>query len=496
VSRAPLALGIDVGTGSVRAFLYTADGRHFGSGARLPYEWRLTTDGGVEMDADALFELVVAAVDGALVTLPLDAPPIAAVGLSALWHTLVGVRSDGTAATPAYAWSDTRATATARALRLRLDERAVHTRTGAMLHPSYPLARLAWLHEARPELFAGAASWMSVPEFIWLRLTGGRAVDLSVAAGSGLLNQLTLAWDPELLDVAGITAAQLAEPAFSGSCGTTPPADSLAVQRWKPLRGAVWRLPVGDGVCANVGSGCTTRDRMALTVGTSAAARLILPWPRSAGAPPGLWMYRLDVEHAVLGGAISNGGLVRQWLRRILRVPDDDSQLDARLAERPPAAHGLTMLPFLAGERSPDWPLDATALIAGLRLGTGALDILQAGLEAVAYRIALLRQLLVGATGDSPAIVASGAALERSPYWTQLVADVLGERVLLCHEQEVSSRGAAMLGLVAAGVIDTMHDVPAPAATPFEPDAERNAAYRAAFDRHLAIARANPPGTP
>jgi gluconokinase len=494
MTRSSLALGVDIGTGSIRAFLYTPEGRRFGSGARLPYEWRLTPDGGVEIEADALVELVAGAIDGALVTLPPDSPPIVAVGFSALWHTLVGLRADGSPVTPAYAWSDTRSTSAARRLRTQLDEHAVHARTGTMLHPSYPLARLAWLQETAPDLCANVASWMSVPEYVWYQLTGERAVDLSIAAGSGLLNQLTLQWDPELLAAAGIHAGQLSPLARGEARAVRPGSGTPAAERWKPLRGAVWRVPVGDGACANIGSGCTTADRMSLTVGTSAAARLLLPWPRGTEAPHGLWLYRMDEDYAVLGGAISNGGLVRQWLRRMLRVPDDDAQLDTRLAQREPAAHGLAMLPFLAGERSPDWPLDATALLAGLRLGTGALDILQAGLESVAYRIALLRQLLVTTVRDTPEIVASGAALERSPFWTQLVADVLGEPLLLSHEHEASSRGAAMLAFIAAQVTGSLAHVPAPDATLYEPDLRRHVVHSEALRRHLELARAIAPG--
>jgi gluconokinase len=156
---------------------------------------------------------------------------------------------------------------------------------------------------------------------------------------------------------------------------------------------------------------------MCLTIGTSAAARCMMPWPRAARAPAGLWVYRLDESHAVLGGAISNGGLVRRWARRTLRLPEDDAELDELLAARPPAEHGLAMLPFLAGERSPDWPLDATALLAGVRLATVPLDILQAAMEAVAYRLALLRTRLLAEVPAARSVIASGAALQRSPIW-------------------------------------------------------------------------------
>jgi gluconokinase len=481
-----LSLGVDIGTGSVRAFVYDSAGRRLG-GVRLPYEWHVTGDGGVEIDPDAVVALTHAAISGALTSLPASPPPIVAVGISALWHTLLGVRASGVPVTPAYAWSDMRATAAARALRERLDEGAIHARTGAMLHPSYPVARLAWLRDAEPDAFASADWWMSVPEYVWFRLTGDRCADISIAAGSGLLDQFTLEWDAELLDAVGLRRSQLSPVAGADSPLVRAPLGAAA--QWRPLHGAVWQPPVGDGACANIGSGCTDENTMALTIGTSAAARTMLPWSPGAAAPAGLWLYRLDRSHAVLGGAVSNGGLVRRWLRRTLRLPHDEAELDARLAARPPAGHGIDVLPFLAGERSPDWPLDASAVFAGVRLGSGPLDLLQAGMEAVAYRLSLLRTLILREVPRATDVIASGAALQRSVYWSALVADVFGEPLHVAVEEEASSRGAAMLALVHAGVFDRITDVPAPARATVEPDPGRHALHRAAMERHLLLDR-------
>jgi gluconokinase len=486
LTQGPLALGIDLGTGSVRAFLYDVAGRRHG-GVRLPYEWRITGDGGVETDAEKLVALVSAAISGALTALP-PRKRVVAVGISGLWHTLLGTSRDGTPTTPVYAWSDARATDAARSLRRRLDEQAVHARTGAMLHPSYPPARLAWLRAAQPERFAGVAWWASAPEYVWFRLTGERRVGVSIAAGSGLLDQLTLQWDGELLHAIDVRPDQLSDIALGATHLNRRRSPDGALE-WPPLEQAIWQLPAGDGACANIGSGCTTPDRMCLTIGTSAAARCMMPWPRAARAPAGLWVYRLDESHAVLGGAISNGGLVRRWARRTLRLPEDDAELDELLAARPPAEHGLAMLPFLAGERSPDWPLDATALLAGVRLATVPLDILQAAMEAVAYRLALLRTRLLAEVPAARSVIASGAALQRSPYLAHLVADVFGEPLLMTQEQEASSRGAAMLALLAAGELGSFSDVVEPPARPLQPDPDRHTVHVGAMERHRRLAQ-------
>jgi gluconokinase len=483
VEAETLALGVDLGTGSARAFLFDGAGRRL-AGVRSPYTWRTAVDGTVEADADRVVDLVFAAMDGAVSAVPGDAT-VAAVGFSALWHTVLGVDVADRPVTPVFAWSDTRSTAAAAALRRELDEARVHDRTGVSLHPSYPPAKLRWLWEAEPDLFGRARRWMSLPEYLWLRLTGEHVADVSIAAGSGLLHQAELAWDREVLEACGVTPGQLARVATGHEAGSVPGHGVTGAARWPQLRRATWRMPVGDGACATVGSGCHDRTGLALSIGTSAALRVVTHGGWMAPAP-GLWGYRLDQERTVLGGAISNGGLMRAWLERTLRLPAHGVELDALLAARVPGAHGMSVLPFLAGERSPHWPLDATAAFAGVRLAHSGLDFMQAGMEAVAYRLALLRRRLRHAVPEAADIVASGGAIRGSPAWAQLLADVLGEPIRVTADAETSSRGAALLALEAAGIA-TVSEAEDPPTTRIAPDPERHRLHAAALERHTEL---------
>jgi gluconokinase len=438
----------------------------------------------MEADPDPIVELVLAAMDAAVASLPTGAV-VRAVGFSALWHTLLAVDGADRPVTPVYAWSDTRASGAAAELREELDEQRVHARTGAMLHPSYPPARLRWLGAAEPGLFRRARRWLSLPEYLWLRLTGEHAVDTSVAAGSGLLDQARLDWDEELLAAVGLTRGQLGTVVVGHEAASVPGSRVAMAERWPALRDAIWRMPIGDGACANIGSGCHDRTRAALSIGTSAALRVV-----TAGGwtppPPGLWSYRMDRDRTVVGGAISNGGLVKSWLEGTLRLPADGAALDALLASREPGAHGIDVLPFLAGERSPDWPLDAVATFAGLRVGHSSLDLLQAGLEAVAYRLALLRRRLRAAVPEASDLVVSGGAVQASPAWAQLLADALGEELWVTTDAETSSRGAALLALEASGLID-LADASAPPSVRIRPDPRRHQLHSLALERHVRL---------
>ena len=112
--------------------------------------------------------------------------------------------------------------------------------------------------------------------------------------------------------------------------------------RWPALADVPWLLPVGDGAAANIGAGCDTPDRVALTMGTTGAMRVVVG-PELARVPDGLWLYRVDGPRALLGGATTEGGNLYAWLRTLLQLPDE-ATLQAALAERPAAGHGLMVL--------------------------------------------------------------------------------------------------------------------------------------------------------
>ena len=124
-----------------------------------------------------------------------------------------------------------------------------------------------------------------------------------------------------------------------------------------------------------------------------------------------------------LGGALSNGGEVYAWMKRTLAMPRDS---EARLEAAPPGGHGLTVLPFLAGERSPYWRADLRGAITGLSLATEPFDILHASLESISLRFREYLLRLESALGAPAEVIASGGALLHSPAWTQMMADCDG----------------------------------------------------------------------
>ena len=338
-----------------------------------------------------------------------------------------------------------------------------------------------------------AVRWLSFPEYALGRLSGADAgaVTLCMASGTGLLDVHGLRWDREMLDVSGITPERLSPLVDLGPPGR--PRNEFA-NRWPGLSGAKWFPALGDGACANVGSGAVGPSRIALTVGTSAAERLVLPRPpgESWQVPPGLWAYRLDSQRAVLGGALSNGGNLLRWVWTTTGTdPEQDATKQA--VALPPDATGLTFLPFLAGERSPGWHDDATGVIAGLTLATQPPQLIRAAMEAVACRLASVYDALAPLAATEHQIVVSGGAILSMPAWLQITADTLGHPLsALAVGDESTARGAALMAGVAAGVLpslDTAADV-ATGARVYKPDMDDHQRYRAGRERQAWLEQA------
>ncbi len=472
----PCVLAIDIGTSSVRAILFDRMARIASPAFQKACDMETTPDGGVYIDADRLAAEVGSVLDAFCAAG--GHPAIDGVAMTTFWHNVVGVEGDR-AVTPLISWADTRPGTVISELGRRLDAAETHKRTGCVLHASYLPAKICWFARNDPDRFARVERWMSIGEYLFLKWFGAPACSVSMASGTGLFNAHRCAWDEETLASLPVERTQLT-PVSDVDEPVRGLKDEYAV-RWPVLADAAWYPAIGDGACNNIGSGCVDEERIALMVGTSGAMR-VMKRADAFTIPEGLWCYRSDRRRILMGGALSNGGNVYGWMRDTLRLGDEQS-VEQALSRMAPDSHGLTVLPFWAGERSPGWHDSARAAITGMTLHTTPLDIMRASLEATAYCFANIYGRLRAITGDSSEIVASGAGLLQSPVWMQMLADILERPITASAVTEASSRGAALLALEASDVLEDLSAADAPMGKTYEPDPANRDRYREAMRR-------------
>ena len=435
----PRILALDVGTSSARAQIFEAEAAERDA-ARREYPG--------ESDPKRIVELVREVVGEAL-----DGENYDAVATSSFGHSLLALDDAGRPLTPILSWRDTRSADAADWLARRVDVHAVQARTGCHIHTSYWPAKLVWLAREEPDVFRSARRFLSFCDYLYEQLLGRDvAASLSMASATGLMDLHTRAWDRELLETIGVDAERL------------PSISDVQLDGWYPA--------VLDGACSNIGTGCVTRERAALMVGTSGALRTLYesdePQPRG-----GLFLHRFDDRRIVEGGSLSDGGSLYAWIQQT--VKDNEGSL----ADRDPDSHGLTFLALLGGERSLGWHQHATGAVHGLTFGTTGLDLRQAALEGVAFRFAEIAAQMP----EVEEIVVTGGALLEDDDWIQIMADALERPLTVSGVKEASLRGAAVFGLERLG------ETPPPAALGrvVEPRSERAPAYRTARERQRRL---------
>jgi gluconokinase len=480
----PLVLTIDVGSSSVRAGVSDAQGRSVrGWVSRRLHDLDTDQRGAATVDPVAVAELIESCLDELLPVIARAGRKIAAVACDTFWHSVMGVDAHGQPTSPVYTWADTRSVAASHELQNTLDARAVHERTGAGMFANYLPAKLLWLQRELPDVVSRTAWWMSLGEYVYFRFFGRRRVSISMASGTGLFDQRQCVWDREVLNAIGVDEETLSPIGEFSDAFTSLTPDYA--RRWPALANVPWYLPIGDGAANNIGSGGTSADRAVVMIGTSGAIRVV----RRADTfkvPEGLWTYRVDRTRIVQGGAMSAGGNVFAWLLETLKADSADA-LEEALRQVPPDSHGLTVLPFLAGERSPGWLADARAAIVGMTLATTPAHIARATLEAVAYRFELVFSLLVREIGEVRGIIGSGAGLLHSPAWMEIMTDVLGRQITASAVEEATCRGTGLLALEALGAVPDLADLPVPLGDTYDPSPERTEIYRAALKRQTEL---------
>jgi gluconokinase len=442
-----VVIGVDAGTTATKAVAYGSGGDAVAAASR-GYALRSPHPGWAEEDPDE----IVAAVCDAVAEVAAAVPGrVAAIGLSSAMHSLIGIDAAGQPLTPCLTFADSRAWP--QAMRLRRDlGHSLYRATGTPIHPMAPLAKLVWFGEQRPDLARRVRWWVSIKEYLLRRLCNSEVVDHAVASATGLFDLGAGDWHSGALEAAGVDRDQLSRPV-----PTTTVADRL-----RP--GIADRLGVSpdtqvvvggsDGVLANLGVGAIRPGVAALSIGTSGAIRVTDRQPRTDERMR-LFCYALTERHWVLGGAISNGGLVLRWLGDALLGTADYGRLTAEAATVPAGSDGVLMLPYLTAERAPRWSPLRGGVLFGLRLEHHRGHAIRASLEGVALQLRLVADALRDAGAGAERVRVTGGFVD-SDVWVQIVADVLGSDLEIPRVDEAVAYGAALLALRALGRIDDL----------------------------------------
>ncbi|MFI6675333.1 FGGY family carbohydrate kinase [Kribbella sp. NPDC050470] len=424
-------LALDLGTSSARALVLSAADAAPIPGALARYKISPTyaTGGSATLDLHEYVEGLLGCLDELQQNGHLD--DIGAIVLSSQWHSIVALDNKGAALTPVITWADTRSVHLD--LGSSFDEHSFHARTGSWLHRLYWTRRIPWLlSELSPAGFAG------LPDLVLERLTGERVTSVSIASGTGTLDLARGVYDEEALEIAGAKADQLPSIVASGWTGSL---SSEFGRRWPALVGVPVHPPTGDGAASNVGTGGYDETTAAVTVGTSAAVRVVHPIADAPELPWELWRYRVDDERAVTGMAFSAAGNLHAWLTGVLQLEAEEPRGVEIGSSR------VIAIPFQAGTRPPATVPSGSGVYFGLSFDDSGEDLLAASLQGASLEIDLGLRMLDALFDRELSVVLGGGGIDASAWWRRCLTATFARPTTVCAEAEVGARGAAAVAL-------------------------------------------------
>jgi len=471
-----VAVGIDVGTTGVKAIAVDADGAVV---ARSESGYALSTPhaGWSEQNPEDWWRATQVALGS------LGSNDVVGIGLSGQMHGLVALDDADRITRPAILWNDQRTAAECAEIEERLGLERLIALTGNRALTGFTAPKLLWLRRHEPDVFARIARIMLPKDYVRLQLTGEWATDVADASGTLLLDVAQRTWSGAVLDALELPSAWL-PPALESPTvsGLTIACDNVA-QAIPVAAGA------GDCAAAALGVGIDHAGPLSIVLGTSGVVFAALPSFRAdpqarvhafCHAVPGAW-------HA-MGVMLSAAGSL-QWFHDRLAPDVPFDRLVAEADAWGPGAEGLLFQPYLAGERTPHADPNARAAFVGLELRHDRGAMVRAVLEGVAFGLRDSLELLrtLGVEVGSARVSGGGA---RSATWLRILSSVLGLPLETTAAEEGSAYGAALLGGVAGGMFDDVHDAVARCVrvgATIEPDPSAVAAYDDLYARFRTL---------
>lgn len=383
-----------------------------------------------------------------------DLTKVLAMGLSGQMHGATLLDEDNQVLRPAILWNDGRSEVQCQELEsLVPDSRMI---TGNIMMPGFTAPKLRWIEQQEPELFALIAKVLLPKDFLRFLLTGDFSSDMTDSAGTGWLDVGLRDWDERLLAACNLNRSQMPDLFESNQItGLVLPEHA---QRW-----GMGSIPVvagtGDNAAGAIGVGLIHSGQAMISLGTSGVYFQVTDGftanPDSAvhsfcHALPNRWH---------LMSVILSAASCLQWFADNVAHKEVAELLDELDAAQLNKLEAPLFLPYLSGERTPHNDPYAKGNFFGLTHSCDRASLTHAVLEGVCYAFADGVDALheSGSAAQEIILIGGGA---KSHYWRQMLADVLGCKIIYCVGSEVGpALGAARLALIAMQSEQSIEDI-------------------------------------
>lgn len=468
-------IGIDIGTGSTKAVAMDSKATIIAN-SQFYYSTNEPHPGYSEQDPEVIWKAFVDCIKK--IISEVKYPPVS-ISLSSAMHGLLVMDKNNSAITPLITWADTRSGKIAEETRNLTEAQTLYRSTGTPIHSMTPLCKIIWLKENEPDIFKAAFKFISIKEFIWLRLFNIYETDHSIASATGLFNIESFQWNDFSLKLCDINSSQLSELVstdFIRKNLNADIADSLNIPA-----DTMFCIGASDGCLANIGSYAIEKGTAALTIGTSGAVRVANEKP-IFNFDEMTFNYVLDKQTFICGGPVNNGGNIMDWLFETFLKNTDPKDKDFEIFFETvdsisAGSQGLIFLPYLYGERAPVWDERSSGVFFGIKPFHTNASFLRAALEGICYSMNEVLEIVESSAEKIQQLNVGGGFIQ-SKTWMQILADITGKKLCVIETEDSSAIGAVLINMKALNMIEDYDSLQPKNNLLVEPDLNNHLVYQ------------------
>lgn len=446
----------DLGTSGNKATLFDEEGKLIASRV-ASYQTVYAAGNRAEQNPADWWKAIVETTNALLqLVSPAD---IAGIALSGQMMGCLCVDKKGNPLHPHLLYCDQRSQEEEALLTEKIDPLRFYEITGHRISASYSIEKLMWIRKHLPEVFANTDKMLNAKDYINFRLCGTIATDPSDASGTNAYDLNRWAWSDEIIEAAGLDQSLF--PEVRSSIDVIGEVTEAAARETGLRKGTPVICGGGDGSCAGVGVGCVAPGSSYNYLGSSSWVALTVEKPvvdeqrrtmNWAHVVPGMlhpsgtmqtagasynWMVQQLCRHEKAEAALSKGSVY--------------DLIDEQILQSPLGANKLLFLPYMMGERSPRWNVNAKGAFIGLTVGHTHADMLRAVMEGITLNLGLIVNIFRQHVPVENMTVIGGCA--QNPVWQQMMADIYQTDIHIPNYlEEATSMGAAILAGIGAGL--------------------------------------------
>ncbi len=489
-----LLLGIDIGTSACKVAIFDLQGKVISQATR-EYRVYYPELGFVEQNPNEWWECVCTAIKETIASSKINAKQIAGIGVDGQSWSAIPINAKGDVLNNTPIWMDTRASDICKETVTRLGNDRIFRLSGNSFEPTYSTPKILWFKKNMPDVYNSTYKFLQSNSFIAYKLTRHTSQDISQGYGVHSFNMNEGKWEDSFCEELGFDRDKLPDiyqcHQVIGEVTSEAAAQTGLVKGIPVVAGGL------DACCGTLGAGVIkvgkTQEQGGQAGGMSICLDSSIGHPKlilSFHVVPKLWLLQ--------GGTVGGGGAIKWFKQELGAFEELEARakgsnpfkvMDEEAEQIPAGSEGLVFLPYMAGERSPLWDINAKGVFFGLGYKKTRAHMIRAVMEGCAF--ALQHNIKTAediGVGIDELVAMGGAA--NSKLWTQIKADITGKTIQVPTSDTATTLGAAILAGVGTGLYKSFNQAVEDTIVitrTHEPDMQAHAKYKSNYEIFIEL---------